>query len=131
MSFAISARSCFFDKKPFGTVTKSDLGTKKVSGERVIYYDCFHIEKQSQQLDKLKETVIAKRPELTNRRGVIVFQQGNTRPRVISLIVGSKRLLFDHGSGMFYLILHTLRILPRVITIYFDRQKILFALKMI
>ncbi|KAK9511100.1 hypothetical protein O3M35_005730 [Rhynocoris fuscipes] len=45
------------------------------------------------QLDKLKETIATKRPELANRRGV-VFQHDNARPHV-PLAVRNKLLSFD------------------------------------
>lgn len=87
-------RSWSRDKKSL-TVARSGLHPKKVlvsiwwDWKSVIYYELLpqgeiNSVKYCSQLDKLKETIAIKRPELTNRRGV-VFQHDNARPRWLQL----------------------------------------------
>ena len=110
------------DKKPL-KVAKSGLYPKKslisiwCDWKDVIYYEFLpHGEtinsvKYCSQLGKLEETIATKWAELMNTQR-IVYQQDNPRIHV-PLIV------FYLVIGIFYLILHTLQILPRVITIHF------------
>lgn len=92
------------DNKP-STVAKAGLHPKKVllsiwwDWKGVIFYELLpqgetiNSSKYCHQLDQLKAAIAKKRPELTNRRGV-VFHHDNARPH-IALAVREKLLQFD------------------------------------
>ncbi|CAK9809343.1 Histone-lysine N-methyltransferase SETMAR [Anthophora plagiata] len=92
------------DKCP-STVARPGLHPKKVllsiwwDWKGILYYELLpegqtiNSEKYCTQLEKLKEAIITKRPEVVNRRGV-VFHHDNARPHV-SLAVRTKLLEFD------------------------------------
>ncbi|XP_024222499.2 histone-lysine N-methyltransferase SETMAR isoform X1 [Bombus impatiens] len=92
------------DKCP-PTVARPGLHPKKVllsiwwDWKGILYYELLpegqtiNSEKYCTQLEKLKEAIITKRPEMMNKRG-FVFHYDNTRPH-ISLAVQMKLLEFD------------------------------------
>ncbi|XP_033318240.1 histone-lysine N-methyltransferase SETMAR-like [Bombus bifarius] len=87
------------------TVARPGLHPKKVllsiwwNLKGILYYELFpegqtiNSEKYCTQLEKLKEAIITKRPEVVNRRGVVIHRD-NVRPHV-SLALRTKLLEFD------------------------------------